>query len=371
MTGNFMSNRKTLLKVKDLRTYFDTDQGVVKAVDGVGFKVREGEMVALVGESGCGKSITALSIMRLIQEPPGRIVSGAIEFDGGDLRALDERRMREVRGARISMIFQEPMTSLNPVFTCGSQIVEAIMLHRRVSRREAREQAVALLSRVGIPEPLQRFGEYPHQLSGGMQQRVMIAIALSCNPKLLIADEPTTALDVTIQAQILDLLKELQEQGLSILLITHDLAVVAEAADSVGVMYASRLVEFADVKSLFSSPLHPYTKGLFRSLPRLGEKKHRLDAIAGNVPHPLRHPPGCAFHTRCDYSHACALGEEGREVVDTEEGGARRRVLARCAREFPALKEIRPGHWCACWEAKGYGEGKATDPSDEGTRNDA
>ncbi len=359
-----MDKKEKLLTVKDLRTYFDTEHGVVRAVDGVGFAVRQGEMVALVGESGCGKSITALSIMRLIAQPPGRIVSGRIEFEGKNLLSVDERRMREIRGARISMIFQEPMTSLNPVFTCGSQIVEAVMLHSRVSLKEAKERAIALLARVGIPEPAQRYREYPHQLSGGMQQRVMIAIALSCNPKLLIADEPTTALDVTIQAQILDLLKHLQSQGLSILLITHDLAVVAEAADSVGVMYASRLVEFANVKSLFSDPLHPYTKGLFRSLPRLGEKKHRLDAIAGNVPHPLHHPSGCAFHTRCDYSHACALGEDGRETFDLEEGGTRRRVLARCAREFPRLMEVRPGHWCACWEAEGYAQGKATDPSD-------
>jgi|WetSurMetagenome_2_1015567.scaffolds.fasta_scaffold55172_2 peptide/nickel transport system ATP-binding protein len=360
-----MDKQETLLKIEDLRTYFDTEHGVVKAVDGVGFRVREGEMVALVGESGCGKSITALSIMRLIAEPPGRIVSGRIEFEGQDLLALDERRMREIRGARISMIFQEPMTSLNPVFTCGSQIVEAILLHRRVSHREAKDAAIALLGRVGIPDPSQRFREYPHQLSGGMQQRVMIAIALSCNPKLLIADEPTTALDVTIQAQILDLLKELQSQGLSILLITHDLAVVAESADSVGVMYASRLVEFADVKSLFSNPLHPYTRGLFRSLPRLGEKRHRLDAIAGNVPHPLYYPSGCTFHTRCDYSHVCALGEDGRETVDITDAGMPRRVLARCAREYPDLLEVRPGHWCACWEAEGYARGKATAPSDE------
>ena len=360
-----MNQQKTLLKVVDLRTYFDTEYGVVKAVDGVGFRVREGEMVALVGESGCGKSITALSIMKLIPRPPGRIVSGRVEFEGNDLLAFDERRMKEIRGARISMIFQEPMTSLNPVFTCGSQIVEAIRLHRRVSFKEAKEAAIAMLGRVGIPEPAQRFREYPHQLSGGMQQRVMIAIALSCNPKLLIADEPTTALDVTIQAQILDLLKELQAQGLSILLITHDLAVVAEAADMVGVMYASRLVEYADVKSLFSGPLHPYTKGLFRSLPRLGEKKHRLDTIAGNVPHPLRQPTGCSFHTRCDHSHACALRGDGRETVDIEETGAPRRVLARCAREYPRLLEVQPGHWCACWEAEGYAQGKATDPSDD------
>jgi oligopeptide/dipeptide ABC transporter ATP-binding protein len=358
-----MNKQEPLLKVSDLRTYFDTEYGVVKAVDGVGFRVLGGEMVALVGESGCGKSITALSIMRLIQQPPGRIVSGRIEFEGGNLLAYGEKRMQDIRGARISMIFQEPMTSLNPVFTCGSQIVEAIRLHRRVSYREAKEAAIAMLARVGIPEPAQRFREYPHQLSGGMQQRVMIAIALSCNPKLLIADEPTTALDVTIQAQIIDLLKELQRQGLSILLITHDLGVVAEAAETVGVMYASRLVEFTDVKTLFSSPLHPYTKGLFKSLPRLGEKKHRLETIAGNVPHPLQYPTGCIFHPRCDHSRDCALHEERRETIDIGEADAPRRVLARCAREYPRLLEVQPGHWCACWEAEGYSQGRPTDPS--------
>jgi peptide/nickel transport system ATP-binding protein len=273
--------------------------------------------------------------------------------------------MREIRGSRIGMIFQEPMTSLNPVFTCGSQIVEAIRLHSRVSGRQAREQAVAMLSKVGIPEPAQRFGEYPHQLSGGMQQRVMIAIALSCNPRLLIADEPTTALDVTIQAQILDILKQMQRQGLSILLITHDLGVVAEAADMVGVMYASRLAEFAGVKTLFASPLHPYTRGLFRSLPRLGEKKQRLDTIAGNVPHPLRHPAGCVFHPRCELTHALALEREGRDTAEiVDETGGSRRVLSRCAKECPRLLEVGTGHWCACWEAQGYSLGKPTDPSE-------
>jgi peptide/nickel transport system ATP-binding protein len=342
-----MTNQAPLLKITDLRTYFDTEYGPVKAVDGVSFCVKKGEAVALVGESGCGKSITALSIMQLINRPPGRIVSGRIEFEGQDLLA-----------------FNEPMTSLNPVLTCGNQIVEAIMLHRAISSREAEELAIAMLAKVGIPEPAQRFREYPHQLSGGMQQRVMIAIALSCNPMLLIADEPTTALDVTIQAQILDLLKLLQVQGLSILLITHDLGVVAEAADMVGVMYASRIAEFADVKSLFSSSLHPYTKGLFKSLPRLGEKKHRLDTIIGNVPHPLHHPAGCVFHPRCAYSHDLALQGEGREIVDIGDMGNSRRVLARCAEQCPQLLEVQPGHWCACWEAEGYSQGKPTNPSE-------
>jgi peptide/nickel transport system ATP-binding protein len=361
-----MKSDEPLLRISDLRTYFDTESGVVKAVDGVSFCVRKNELFALVGESGCGKSITALSIMRLIPCPPGKIVSGAISLDGVDVLSLSERGMQDIRGSQISMIFQEPMTSLNPVFTCGSQIVESIVLHRKVSLREAKRLAVDMLAKVGIPEPLQRFGEYPHQLSGGMQQRVMIAIALACNPKVLIADEPTTALDVTIQAQILDLLKDLQRQGQSILLITHDLGVVAEAADTVGVMYASRLVELADVKGLFAEPLHPYTHGLFRSLPRLGEKKQRLDTIPGSVPSPLHFPPGCAFHPRCSLTRECALRAGGRETAVVEETEGREvRVLARCASARPALLEVRPGHWCACWEAEGYAQGKETDPSKE------
>jgi oligopeptide/dipeptide ABC transporter ATP-binding protein len=255
------------------------------------------------------------------------------------------------------------MTSLNPVFTCGSQIVEAIMLHRKASAREAKSLAVDMLAKVGIPEPLQRFGEYPHQLSGGMQQRVMIAIALSCNPKLLIADEPTTALDVTIQAQILDLLRDLQRHGQSILLITHDLGVVAEAATTVGVMYGSRLAELSDVKSLFEKPLHPYTHGLFRSLPRLGEKKHRLDTILGTVPSPLHFPEGCRFHPRCTLTRTRAMAASAAETLDIGAADGPCRVLARCAREAPALLEVQGGHWCACWECEGYSQGKETDPS--------
>jgi peptide/nickel transport system ATP-binding protein len=359
-----MANGETLLRVSDLRTYFDTESGAVKAVDGVSFRVCANELFALVGESGCGKSVTALSILRLVACPPGRIASGRIVLDGTDLLTLPERRMQDVRGGQISMIFQEPMTSLNPVFTCGSQIVEAILLHRKVSQHKAKEMAVDMLATVGIPEPAQRFGEYPHQLSGGMQQRVMIAIALSCNPRLLIADEPTTALDVTIQAQILDLLRNLQAQGQSILLITHDLGVVAEAATTVGVMYASHLVELADVKGLFAAPLHPYTNGLFRSLPRLGEKRHRLDAISGTVPSPLHFPDGCRFHPRCDLARKRAQ-ETG--TVDTREIGSADgayRVPARCATQEPSLLEVRPGHWCACWECEGFTQGKATDPSE-------
>jgi peptide/nickel transport system ATP-binding protein len=355
-------NSQTLLKVSGLETFFDTEDGIVKAVNGVSFRIRKNEFFALVGESGCGKSITALSVMRLISCPPGRIAGGTISLAGTEITALDEKQMRSIRGSRISMVFQEPMTSLNPVFTCGSQIVEAIMLHRKVTRNKARSLAIEMLSRVGIPEPAMRFSEYPHQLSGGMQQRVMIAIALSCNPELLIADEPTTALDVTIQAQILDLLKELQDQGLSILFITHDLAVVAEAADTVGVMYASGIVELTDVKSLFAKPLHPYTRGLFRSLPRLGEKKHRLDTIAGSVPAPLDLPKGCAFHPRCSLTRR--LADEGSgDTVETGGEGSRYRVLAECVNEKPELLEVMPGHWCSCRKCEGYSAGKKTDPS--------
>ncbi|MGB9623641.1 MAG: ABC transporter ATP-binding protein, partial [Phycisphaerae bacterium] len=263
-----------LLDVRDLKTYFFMEEGVGKAVDGVSWTLPRGRTLALVGESGCGKSVTALSIMRLIPEPPGRIVGGQILFEGRDLVRLPESQMRQIRGNRIAMIFQEPMTSLNPVFTIGDQIVEAVTLHQRIRGREAWDLATEMLRRVGVSEPGQRVHEYPHQMSGGMRQRVMIAMALSCNPSLLIADEPTTALDVTIQAQILDLLRQLQaEAGMSILIITHDLGVVAEIADAVCVMYASRIVERAEVKELFASPLHPYTQGLFRSMPRLAQRK--------------------------------------------------------------------------------------------------
>jgi oligopeptide/dipeptide ABC transporter ATP-binding protein len=331
-----------LLTVRGLRTYFDTEEGVVRAVDGVSFAVPRGRTFALVGESGCGKSVTAYSILRLLLMPPARIAGGHVLMEGQDLLALSDKQMQRIRGRRISMIFQEPMTSLNPVFTCGSQIVEAVRLHQRISASAAGELAVAMLAKVGIPEPARRFGEYPHQLSGGMRQRVMIAMALSCNPSLLIADEPTTALDVTIQAQILDLMKDLQRTGgLSILLITHDLAVVAETADAVGVMYASRMAELTDVRRLFAQPLHPYTQGLFRSLPRLGQKHHRLETIPGNVPNPLRFPTGCKFHPRCPVGHD----------------------LPRCQRQEPPLREVDTGHWAACWECPGYAEAKETDPS--------
>jgi oligopeptide/dipeptide ABC transporter ATP-binding protein len=314
-----------LLDVRDLRTHFFTDDGVVRAVDGVSFRVRRGKTLGVVGESGCGKSVTALSVMRLIP-PPGRHVGGRILFEGRDLAILPEPEMRAVRGRDIAMIFQEPMTSLNPVFTVGYQIMEAIRTHLPVSRAEARRRAVELLEKVKIPAAARRVDDYPHQMSGGMRQRVMIAMALACTPRLLIADEPTTALDVTIQAQILDLLRELQQEfRMSVLIITHDLGVVAEVADEVAVMYASKIVEYAPARELFREPLHPYTAGLLRSIPRLDTPKAgKLAVIPGTVPNPLRFPPGCAFHPRCPLA------------VD------------RCRAVEPRLRELRPGHWVAC-----------------------
>ncbi len=322
-----------LLVVKGLRTYFKTDDGLAKAVDDQSFCIYPGETFALVGESGCGKSVTSFSIMGLIPQPPGKIVGGEILFEGTDLLQLKEREMRKVRGGRISMIFQEPMTSLNPVFSCGNQIVEAIRLHRKISASGAKALAIDMLDKVGIVNPAQRFHSFPHQLSGGMRQRVMIAMALSCDPELLIADEPTTALDVTIQAQILDLLATLQEgSDLGIMLITHDLAVVAEVAHRVAVMYASKIVEHAPVGPLFAEPLHPYTRGLLRSIPKLGERAKKLETIPGNVPNPLNFPTGCKFHPRCEIG--CGI--------------------ERCQTQEPPLKEIRPGHWVRCWEVEGF-----------------
>jgi len=323
----------SLIEVRDLKTYFHTEDGVARAVDGVSWSVKRGQTLALVGESGCGKSVTALSIMRLIPDPPGRIVGGAILFEGLDLANASEKQMRTIRGNRIAMIFQEPMTSLNPVYTIGNQIVEAIELHQHLRGKDAWRRAIEMLRQVGIPAPEQRVGEYPHQMSGGMRQRVMIAMALSCNPALLIADEPTTALDVTIQAQILDLLRKLQaDKHMTILLITHDLGVVAETADEVCVMYASKIAERASARELFTHPMHPYTQGLFRSIPRVGQTKKRLDVIPGNVPNPLRFPSGCKFHPRCP------LG-----ATDPT-----------CQSEDPVLQELRPGHWVACFKAEGY-----------------
>src|ERR671933_1223171 len=294
-----------LLEVKDLQTHFPTRAGLVRAVDGVSFYIDRGELLGLVGESGCGKSMTALSVMRLIA-PPGRIVGGEIIFDGVDLLELSEERMREIRGDDIAMIFQDPMTSLNPVYTVGEQIAEALRLHRGMSRKQAREAAVGAMREVAIPDPARRADDYPHQLSGGMRQRVMIAMALACDPKLLIADEPTTALDVTIQAQILELLNELRRtRELAVLLITHDLGVVAEVADRVAVMYTGRVVEESPVAELVARPKHPYTEGLLRSVPKLTEaevkKAERLSTIEGTVPSPTQLPTGCHFAPRCPH----------------------------------------------------------------------
>ena len=328
-----------LLRLENLKTYFHTDDAVVRAVDGVSYEVNAGETLAVVGESGSGKSVTALSILRLIPQPPGRIESGRILFKGRDLVTLPEREMRRIRGAEISMIFQEPMTSLNPVFTCGEQIVEAVVLHDKVDRRAARSRAIEMLELVGIPSPAQRVDEYPHQLSGGMRQRVMIAMALACRPSVLIADEPTTALDVTIQAQILELLKRLQgELGMAVILITHDLGVVAETADRVAVMYAGQVVEYCDVRSAFKRPLHPYAAGLQASLPRLGETRDALRVIPGNVPNPTHFPQGCRFHPRCPLM-----------------------LPDRCL-VMPDLREIEPGHLARCVRAEEIAAG-TVDPT--------
>ena len=303
-----------LLEVRDLRTHFPTRAGLVRAVDGVSFYLDRGELLGLVGESGCGKSMTALSIMRLIA-PPGKIVGGEIIFDGQDLLKLSNAEMRAVRGDDIAMIFQDPMTSLNPVFTVGEQIAEALRLHRQLSRKEAKHGAIEAMREVAIPDPATRVNDYPHQLSGGMRQRVMIAMALACDPKLLIADEPTTALDVTIQAQILDLLNNLRKtHDLAILLITHDLGVVAEVADRVAVMYTGKIVEESPVDELFAKPKHPYTEGLLQSVPKLTEegvaRAERLQTIEGVVPSPTNLPPGCHFEPRCPYRMPrCKEGE--------------------------------------------------------------
>lgn len=328
-----MGRNGTLLSLENVSTHFFTEEGVARAVQDVSFSVRRGKTFALVGESGCGKSVTALSIMRLVPDPPGKIVGGRVVFEGEDLRGLSEKQMRQIRGNNIAMIFQEPMTSLNPVFTVGNQIVEAIRLHQRKGLRQAWADSVEMLQKVGIADPAQRVHEYPHQMSGGMRQRVMIAMAVSCEPRLLIADEPTTALDVTIQAQILELLDELQEHnGMSILLITHDLGVVAERADDVAVMYASRIVEMAESAALFAEPLHPYTQGLLKSLPRLGISKERLPTVSGVVPNPLHFPTGCKFHPRCP------IGFDDR----------------RCHSVEPQLRQVREGRCVACWYAPDY-----------------
>jgi peptide/nickel transport system ATP-binding protein len=329
---NPKSKIQNLLSVSGLRVHFHTDDGVLKAVDGVSFEIFAGETLGLVGESGCGKSVTAYSILQLLPAPPARYAGGEIAFRGDNLLALDDKAMRRVRGNLISMIFQEPMSSLNPIMTIGAQITEAIREHRKTSRRDARGIAVDILKRVGIESPETRFHEYPHQMSGGMKQRAMIAMALVCRPSLLIADEPTTALDVTIQAQILDLLNELQrELNMSVLLITHDLGVVAETCDRVAVMYAGKVVESAPVELLFESPKHPYTHGLFRSLPTLGERKRQLAVIPGSVPSPLDFPSGCRFRTRCS-------------------------LVQEVCKEEPPLREIKPEHFAACHFAEEVGE---------------
>jgi peptide/nickel transport system ATP-binding protein len=308
-----------LLSVRNLVTAFDTDGGIIRAVDDVSFDVPEGSTLGLVGESGCGKSVTSLSIMRLLPTPPGRVLGGQVIYRGKDLLTLPERQMRALRGDRISMIFQEPMTSLNPVYTVGSQIVEVLRIHRPISRRDARKRAIELLELVGIASPSTRVDSYPHELSGGMRQRVMIAMALACEPDLLIADEPTTALDVTIQAQILDLLRRLQEKlSMSVILITHDLGVVAEFAQKMVVMYAGRVVEEGSVADLFSRPMHPYTQGLLRSIPAAGRngnlseggKPRRLTTIEGVLPSLSELPPGCRFQERCRYARERCENEE-------------------------------------------------------------
>jgi peptide/nickel transport system ATP-binding protein len=317
-----------LLEVDGLRTSFRVDAGEFAAVDGVSFSLDAGRTLGLVGESGCGKSVTALSIMRLVPSPAGRIEAGSIRFDGVDLLQLHAAEMRELRGDRLSMIFQEPMTSLNPAFTVGDQIIEGILRHRRFTREAAKERAIEMLRRVHIASPEQRFNDYPHRLSGGMRQRVMIAMALACEPKLLIADEPTTALDVTIQAQILDLMRMLREEtGTAIILITHDLGVVAELADEVAVMYAGRIVERAPVRELFERPQHPYTVGLLGSIPRLDIEQERLPAIEGLVPNPLAPIAACRFHPRCPFA------------------------IDQCRRDDPSIRAVGDRHLAACWRA--------------------
>jgi oligopeptide transport system ATP-binding protein len=313
-----------LLEIKGLKTHFFTRDGTVKAVDGVTFQIGHGETLGVVGESGCGKSITSLSVMRLI-ERPGKIVEGEIKLNGEDLLARSDEEMRDIRGDQVSMIFQEPMTSLNPVFTCGEQIAEQVQQHTAGTKREAWDRAVQMLALVGIPDAKRRAQEYPHQLSGGMRQRVMIAMALSTNPDLLIADEPTTALDVTIQAQILELMRDLRQKNrMAIMLITHDLGVVAEMADHVVVMYAGKVVERADVRTVFGTPLHPYSQGLLHSIPRLDERVERLEVIKGTVPSPYNLPTGCLFKRRCPYR---------MPICDVA----------------PPFREVGPNHHSRCW----------------------
>ena len=317
--------QKPLLEIRSLSTHFFTEEGVIRAVEDVNFEIYAGEILSLVGESGCGKSVTGLSILRLIASPPGKIVSGQILFDGRNLLDLEEREMEKVRGNDISMIFQEPMTSLNPVFTIGDQIMEAVLLHQKVDKGTARKKAIEMLDRVRIPSPETTIDAYPHQLSGGMRQRAMIAMALSCQPKLLIADEPTTALDVTIQAQVLHLLREIQrDMDMAIMLITHDLGVVTEIADRVAVMYAGRIMEYSPIQTLFQQVRNPYTKGLLDSIPSLEEKPRRLNVIPGQVPNPIDLPEGCTFHPRCYLS------------------------IEECKNKEPPLFQVNENHFSRC-----------------------
>ena len=324
----------SLLRIKDLRTNFFTEEGVVKAVDGVTYEVDEGEILGLVGESGCGKSVSALSILRLIPNPPGKIVGGEIWFDNQDLLKMDEEEIRHIRGNRIAMVFQEPMTSLNPVLTIGRQLTEAIELHLKYDKEKSRQRAVELLEMVGIPEAAGRLNDYPHQFSGGMRQRVMIAMALSCNPRLLLADEPTTALDVTIQAQVLALIADLKrEYGLGVLFITHNLGVVARYADRINVMYAGKIIETGTAVEIFANPKHPYTLGLLKSVPRLDEeRKAKLEPIEGVPPDLVNLPKGCSFYPRCRYH------------VD------------KCLEEAPPLMLVAENHFAACWESERVGK---------------
>jgi oligopeptide/dipeptide ABC transporter ATP-binding protein len=321
--------KEILLKVKDLKTYFFTRSGTVKAVDGVSFEVRRGEVLCIVGESGCGKSMTSLSVLRLVDKP-GKIISGEMWFSGEDLLKKNERQMRAIRGKRISMIFQEPRASLNPVFRVGYQIFEVLNIHEHLSRIMGYDRAVELLAKVGIPDPRRRLNNYPHQMSGGMAQRVMIAMGLACAPELLIADEPTTALDVTIQAQVLDLIRHLRDQmDVGIILITHDMGVVAEMADYVTVMYAGTAVEQAKCGDLFEKPLHPYTQGLINSIPIMGKRKERLEVIPGTVPNLINMPKGCRFADRC------------RARVEHQ--------LTKCTEAEPELLKVGPAHYVRCW----------------------
>ena len=324
-----------LLEVKNLRTHFYTFEGVVKAVDGVSYDLEEGETLGLVGESGCGKSVSAMSLMRLIPDPPGKIVDGEILFEGQDVLQLSMDEMRHIRGAKMSMVFQEPMTSLNPVLNLEKQLGETLQLHKGMTKQEARQESVELLARVGIPDPERRVRQYPHQFSGGMRQRVMIAMALSCNPRVIIADEPTTALDVTIQAQILELMKGLtQEFGVAMIVITHNLGVVARYADRMNIMYAGKIIERGESAEIYSNPRHPYTVGLLKSVPRLDlPRRTRLDPIEGQPPDLIAVPKGCAFRARCKWA------------VD------------KCATDEPGLETVAEGHYSACWRSEDLGPG--------------